>query len=106
DMFTGLVEAVGELIERRATPGGARLRIGAPLASELSPGDSLAVNGVCLTVVTANGGEVCADAGPETLRVTTLGTVPEGGLLNLERPLGRAGRFGGPFVPGHVDAVG
>ena len=105
-MFTGLVEAVGELIERRPTPGGVRLRIGAALASELSPGDSVAVNGVCLTVVTASGGEICADAGPETLRVTTLGTVAEGALLNLERPLRADGRFGGHFVQGHVDAVG
>jgi riboflavin synthase alpha subunit len=105
-MFTGLVEAVGRLIERRASPGGARLRIGAALASELSPGDSVAVNGVCLTVVTAADGEICADAGPETLRVTTLGAVAEGALLNLERPLRADGRFGGHFVQGHVDAVG
>ena len=60
-MFTGLVEAIGELIERKATSGGVRLRLASPLADELSPGDSLAVNGVCLTVILAENGEVHAD---------------------------------------------
>jgi riboflavin synthase len=105
-MFTGLVEAVGELIERKATAGGFRLRVASPLADELSPGDSLAVNGVCLTVVVAEKGEVHADVGPETVRVTTLGTIARGGLVNLERPLRADGRLGGHFVQGHVDAIG
>jgi riboflavin synthase len=105
-MFTGLVEAVGNLLERTPTPGGARLRIGTALAGELQPGDSLAVNGVCLTVVTAQPGEVHADIGPETLRVTTLGTLPQGAAVNLERPLRADSRLGGHFVQGHVDAVG
>lgn len=105
-MFTGLVEAVGELIERKPMSGGFRLRIAAPIASELSPGDSLAVNGVCLTVILAEHGEVHADVGPETVRVTTLGSLPHGSVMNLERPLRADSRFGGHFVQGHVDAIG
>ena len=105
-MFTGLVEAVGELIERKPTSGGFRLRVASPLAGELSPGDSLAVNGVCLTVVLAEAGEIHADVGPETVRVTTLGTLARGSRLNLERPLRPDGRLGGHFVQGHVDAIG
>ena len=105
-MFTGLVEGIGELVERKATSGGCRLRISTPLAPELKPGDSLAVNGVCLTVILAKGGEVHADVGPETLRVTTLGTLDPGSAVNLERPLRADQRFGGHFVQGHVDAIG
>ena len=105
-MFTGLVEAVGQLIERAPTEGGYRLRIAAPLASELALGDSLAVNGVCLTVVHRDSGEVHADVGPETVRVTTLGSLPHGARLNLERPLRADSRLGGHFVQGHVDGVG
>jgi riboflavin synthase len=105
-MFTGLVEGVGELIERKTTSGGFRLRIGSPLAPDLAPGDSLAVNGVCLTVILAEQNEIHADVGPETVRVTTLGWVPRGSTLNLERPLRADSRFGGHFVQGHVDAVG
>jgi riboflavin synthase len=105
-MFTGLVEAVGELVELKPTTAGFRLRIGSPLATELSPGDSLAVNGVCLTVILAEAGEIHADVGPETARVTTLGTIPRGSRVNLERPLRADGRIGGHFVQGHVDAIG
>ena len=105
-MFTGLVEGVGELVERKPTSGGFRLRIGSTLATELSPGDSLAVNGVCLTVILAEQNEIHADVGPETVRVTTLGTLKRGSLLNLERPLRADQRFGGHFVQGHVDAIG
>src|SRR5919199_484594 len=105
-MFTGLVEAVAELIERKPTSGGFRLRIGTTLAGELSPGDSLAVNGVCLTVILAEESEVHADVGPETLRVTTLGTLGRNTIVNLERPLRADSRFGGHLMQGHVDAVG
>jgi riboflavin synthase len=105
-MFTGLIESVGELVESKPTSGGVRLRIASPLAQELSPGDSLAVNGVCLTVILAESSEIHAEVGPETLRVTTLGALPREALLNLERPLRADGRFGGHFVQGHVDAVG
>ncbi len=105
-MFTGLIEAVGELIERKPTQGGFRLRVATSLASELSPGDSLAVNGVCLTVIVAEAGEVHAEVGPETARVTTLGTLSRGAVVNLERSMRADSRFGGHFVQGHVDAVG
>jgi riboflavin synthase len=105
-MFTGLVEGVGELIERKSTSGGFRLRIASPLASELSPGDSIAVNGVCLTAILAEQNEIHADVGPETVRVTTLGSLPRGSAVNLERPLRADSRFGGHFVQGHVDAIG
>jgi riboflavin synthase len=105
-MFTGLVEAVGELVERKPTTGGSRLRIATALARQLAPGDSIAVNGVCLTVIVAEGQEFQADVGPETARVTTLGRLPRGSRVNMERPLKADGRFGGHFVQGHVDAVG
>src|SRR4051812_9545405 len=105
-MFTGLVEAVGEIADRSVISGGVRLRIATPLASELAEGDSLAVNGVCLTVVAAEGREVHTDVGPETMRVTTLGGISNGQPVNLERPLRADGRFGGHFVQGHVDAMG
>ena len=105
-MFTGLVEAVGQLVERTSIAGGFRMRIATPLASELSAGDSLAVNGVCLTVIRAEQGDVHADVGPETNRVTTLGSLADGASVNLERPLRADGRLGGHFVQGHVDATG
>ena len=105
-MFTGLIESVGELIERSAMGSGVRLRIATRLSTELAPGDSLAVNGVCLTVILADSAEIHADVGPETLRVTTLGDLPAGALVNLERPLRADGRLGGHFVQGHVDTVG
>jgi riboflavin synthase len=105
-MFTGLVEALGQLVERTSVPGGFRMRIATPLATELSAGDSLAVNGVCLTVIRAEHGDVHAEVGPETNRVTTLGSLADGAVVNLERPLRADGRLGGHFVQGHVDAMG
>ena len=105
-MFTGLIEAVGEVAELKPTSTGARVRVRTALAGELQPGDSLSVNGVCLTVVTADGGEVNADIGPETARITTLGGLRPGQAVNLERPLRADGRFGGHFVQGHVDGTG
>jgi riboflavin synthase len=105
-MFTGLVEAVGEIVESTAVPSGRRLRIRTPFAAELALGDSLAVNGVCLTVAACAGDAIAAEAGPETLRVTTLGALGHGSLVNLERPLRPDGRLGGHFVQGHVDAIG
>jgi len=105
-MFTGLVEAVGELVERKPTSAGYRLRVATALAPELTAGDSIAVNGVCLTVIAAESGEFHADIGPETVRVSTLGRLPRGSRVNMERPLRADGRFGGHFVQGHVDAIG
>jgi riboflavin synthase len=105
-MFTGLIEAVGKVADVKSEPGGIRLRIRTELASSLSAGDSLAVNGVCLTVVTADGGEVHADIGPETARVTTLGSLRHEQRVNLERPMRANGLVGGHFVQGHVDGTG
>jgi riboflavin synthase len=105
-MFTGLVESVGEIVETKPMGAGVRLRITTPLAGELAAGDSLAVNGVCLTVILAEGSDVHADVGPETLRLTTLGSLPRHGIVNLERPLRADSRLGGHFVQGHVDGIG
>lgn len=105
-MFTGLVEAVGAVAEVARTATGLRLRIDTALASALAPGDSLAVNGVCLTVVTVDAAGVQADISPETARVTTLGEARSGSIVNLERPLRADGRLGGHFVQGHVDGFG
>jgi riboflavin synthase len=104
-MFTGLIEATGEVTARTPTTGGQRLSVRSPLAADLTLGDSVAVNGVCLTVV-QTGAAFHADVGPETLRVTTLGALESGALVNLERPLRGDGRMGGHFVQGHVDAIG
>src|SRR5206468_1313598 len=105
-MFPGLVEAVGELVERKPTNAGYRLRVATALAPQLTAGDSIAVNGVCLTVIAAESGEFHADVGPETVRVSTLGRLARGSRVNMERPLRADGRFGGHFVQGHVDAIG
>src|SRR3954463_592580 len=105
-MFTGLIEATGRLAERRPTSGGIRVRIESALAAELNAGDSVAVNGVCLTAIVADHDAIHADLGPETIRVTTLGALAPGAVVNLERPLRADSRFGGHFVQGHVDAIG
>ena len=104
-MFTGLVEALGEITEVKPTPGGFRLRLSTSLAPELANGDSLAVNGVCLTVIAADPYAVHLDVSPETVRVTTMGTLKRGSLVNLERPLRADSRLGGHFVQGHVDGI-
>src|SRR5215204_5686620 len=105
-MFTGIVEAVGSLAEVKGTSGGCRVRIQTALAPALKIGDSLAVNGVCLTVILVDGEEVLADVGPETIRVTTFGALQRGQEVNLERPMRGDGRLDGHFVLGHVDGVG
>ena len=105
-MFTGLIEAVGEVIEAQRTTSGQRLRVKTDLSSELSPGDSLAVNGVCLTVTLSESGVIYADVGPETARITTLGSLQRGRLVNLERSMRADARIGGHFVQGHVDGTG
>ena len=105
-MFTGLIEAIGEVAAITPASDGFRLRIRTGLATELSPGDSLAVNGVCLTVIAPDADGLFADISPETARVTALGTLSPGSRVNLERPLRADGRIGGHFVQGHVDAVG
>ena len=105
-MFTGLIEAIGEVAEMKPTPSGFRLRLTTPIASEIAPGDSIAVNGVCLTAVASDDLAVHADISPETARVTALGSLRRGALVNLERPLRADARLGGHFVQGHVDATG
>lgn len=105
-MFTGIVEAVGRLAELTPVAEGFRVRIKTTLAAELTPGDSLSVNGVCLTVTGAQRGEVHADVGPETARITTLGALQHDGAVNLERPMRLDGRLGGHLVLGHVDGIG
>ena len=105
-MFTGIVEGIGTLAEVKGTGGGYRERIHTALSSALKEGDSLSVNGVCLTVILIDADHVLADVGPETARVTTFGSLQRGQEVNLERPLKGDGRFDGHFVLGHVDGVG
>jgi len=105
-MFTGIVENVGEVAEVKPTPAGLRLRLITSLARELTPGESIAVNGVCLTVVSSDATGIHMDVSPETLRVTAFGSLKRGTLVNLERPMRVDGRVGGHFVQGHVDATG
>ena len=105
-MFTGIVEAVGTLSEVKGMAGGFRVRINTDLSSQMKEGDSLSVNGVCLTAILIDDGHVIADVGPETSRITTLGALQRGQEVNLERPLKADGRFDGHFVMGHVDGVG
>jgi riboflavin synthase len=104
-MFTGLVEALGEVEDVASGGAGRRLRIATPLAEALALGESVAVNGVCLTVASLAPSAFDADVSPETLRVTTLGTMRPGRRVNLERSLRADGRLGGHFVLGHVDGV-
>lgn len=105
-MFTGLIESVGRVTAVEPSAAGMRFSLATDLAGELRAGDSLAVNGVCLTVVTEAGGSVQMDISPETCRVTTLGGMTPGALVNLERPLRADARLGGHFVQGHVDGTG
>jgi riboflavin synthase len=105
-MFTGLIEATGTVRAIDAGADGGVLEIDTLLGPELATGDSLATNGVCLTVVRRDGPHVAMDVSPETLRVTALGRLLPGRPVNLERPLRADGRFGGHVVQGHVDGVG
>lgn len=105
-MFSGIVEAVGRVEAVEAVDNGRRLRIGTPFAAELEEGDSIAVEGVCLTAtsVTESGFETEAIA--TTLSRTTLGGLEVGSGVNLERALRLGGRLDGHLVQGHVDGVG
>jgi riboflavin synthase len=108
-MFTGLVEALG-VVRGRAVPAagsdGEVLTVAAPFAAELTLGESVAINGACLTVV-ASDAECCRfEVGPETLRRTNLGALNVGDRVNLERSLRLSDRLGGHLVQGHVDDVG
>ena len=105
-MFTGLIERTGRIESSTQTDKGRRLTVSVADDLDLALGDSLAVNGVCLTVAARNNGSAAFDVSPETLRVTTLGSLETGRLVNLERPLRADARLGGHFVLGHVDATG
>jgi len=104
-MFTGLVESVGRVQALETRGEGARLTLEAPLASELRLGESLAVNGCCLTVTSTVDNRVVFDLLHETLARTNLGRLAQGSLVNLERALRADGRFGGHFVQGHIDTT-
>lgn len=105
-MFTGLIEALATVLTIEPSAAGFRLRLATPVAGELTPGQSIAVNGVCLTVVHANQESFVTDVSPETVRVTSLAAMRPGTLVNLERPLRADARLGGHFVQGHVDGTG
>ena len=105
-MFTGLIESVGVVREIVRHADGVGLVVAAPIAAELQPGESVAVNGVCLTVVTATDGTARFDIGPETAHVTTLGSIRMAETVNLERAMRADSRFGGHFVQGHIDGTG
>jgi len=105
-MFTGLIETVATVARVDAVPSGYRLRLDTPLAVALQLGESVAVDGVCLTVTARDAAGWEADVGPETARVTTLGTFTPGRRVNLERSMRADSRFGGHLVQGHVDATG
>jgi riboflavin synthase len=106
-MFTGIVEEVGTVRELARKGDVIRLAVEAAVACEGSdPGASVAVNGVCLTVVTRAAGELVFDLGPETLTRTALGQLTTGHRVNLERPLRFGGALGGHLVLGHVDGIG
>lgn len=105
-MFTGLIESVGEVAVVKAIDAGFNLRISSDIAGDLRPGDSVSVNGVCLTVVENSPEAFSAEIGPETAKVTSLGALSAGSLVNLERAMLANGRFGGHMVLGHVDGTG
>jgi riboflavin synthase len=105
-VFTGLIADLGTVDTVDATPDGVRLRVRTALAADLRDGDSVAVNGVCLTAVGADADGFGADVMHETLRRSSLGAVAPGRRVNLELPLRADERLGGHVVQGHVDGLG
>ena len=106
-MFTGLVETTGRVVALEPHPGGYRLALETPeLAPEMRLGDSLALNGCCLTVTGIEGAQLAFDLLEETFSLTNLRAVKIGSPVNLERAMAAGGRYGGHFVTGHVDATG
>jgi riboflavin synthase len=105
-VFTGLVADLGTVSDVAATADGVRLQVATSLAAELSEGDSVAVNGVCLTAVSADAQAFTAEVMNETLRRSSLAEVAAGRRVNLELPLRAQDRLGGHVVQGHVDGVG
>jgi len=106
-MFTGIIEALGTVIEVEPKGGDVRLTIdsGTMDISDVSLGDSIAVNGVCLTVVELNASRFAADVSGETLSLTSIGNLTAGSAVNLERAMLSGSRFGGHMVSGHVDGL-
>ena len=104
-MFTGIIKELGRVDAVNASDDGARLRIGAELSSELAEGDSVAVNGACLTATAVGDGTFDADVMHQTLSLTTLGELEPSSPVNLELPLRPTDRFGGHVVQGHVDGT-
>ncbi|OLZ48151.1 MULTISPECIES: riboflavin synthase [Streptomyces] len=106
-MFTGIVEELGEVTAVEPLQEASRFRLRGPLVTQdAKHGDSIAVNGVCLTVVETADGEFTADVMQETLNRSSLGALAEGSRVNLERPMALGGRLGGHLVQGHVDGTG
>jgi len=105
-MFTGLVQGLGQVVAVDKTADGARLTISSDVLLGLGPGDSVAVNGVCLTAVDPLDYVFGADVMNETLSRSSLGAVEQGARVNLELPLRPHDRLGGHFVQGHVDGLG
>jgi riboflavin synthase len=105
-MFTGLVEATGTVVSLTAIGDQAQLLLEIPFAPELALGDSVAINGCCLTVSSFQEKGVTFDLLAQTLKVTSLGNLTAGSIVNLERALRVGDRLGGHFVQGHVDATG
>lgn len=105
-MFTGIVEEVGKVARATDHAKGRRLSITAENVDRLPLGASIAVNGVCLTAVSTDHGEVTVDVIPESLARTNLGQLAAGDAVNLERPMPADGRFDGHIVQGHVDGTG
>jgi riboflavin synthase len=106
-MFTGIVEELGEVVSVERRAGAARITVRGPrVTAGAQPGDSIAVNGTCLTVTGLSGGSFTADVMAETLRRTGLGDLAPGSPVNLERSLRVGDRLGGHMVQGHVDGVG
>jgi riboflavin synthase len=105
-MFTGLVATTAQVRAVEPDGDGVRLEIETPLAAELSQGDSIAVNGVCLTAIAPDAQAFSADVMAETLRRSSLGPLTEGDSVNLELPLRAGDRLGGHMVQGHVDGTG
>ena len=105
-MFTGIVKGIGRVESVDRSADGVRLTVATSLAVELGPGDSIAVNGVCLTAASVNGGSFVAEVMNETLAKTSLVEVEPAAEVNLELPLRASDRLGGHVVQGHVDGVG
>ena len=106
-MFTGIVEEFGKVVSIEEQPDAKRITFSGPLVtSDVHRGDSIAVNGACLTAVEIEGSSFTADVMHETLRLTSLGALSVGSPVNLERAMNAATRFGGHMVLGHVDGVG